>query len=194
MDNSASIQRPRPSGAPSNERLSNGRPGLLGAVTARAEAQVLRLSCLFAVADGAVVIGPRHLHAALEVWRYCFDSARYVFGAAIGDPTADAIDQALRRTADGLTRRDLLHNVFGRNRSAAEIGRALTLLEHAGLAYHQVDHDTGGRAADRWFAGQPDDLNDLDDLRSADDAQGLVRQVVKVAGEKAREGTDADLF
>jgi hypothetical protein len=33
------------------EKLSEGRPGLLGHVTARAEAQVLRLSCLYALLD-----------------------------------------------------------------------------------------------------------------------------------------------
>ena len=106
------------------------------------------------------VVTAQHLTAALEVWRYCFSSAKYVFGAAIGDPTADEILTALKRSAEGLTRSDILHRVFGRNRPAQDIRRALALLEQNGLAQHRVDQDTGGRPAERWFSHNPDDLND----------------------------------
>lgn len=179
--------------------LSSGRPGLLGAVTARAEAQVMRLAALFAVGDMSSVVTAQHLTAALEVWRYCFASARYVFGAAVGDPVADEIVVALRRTADGLTRSDILHRVFGRNRSAQDIGRALTMLEDAGLAYHQVDQDTGGRPAERWFAKEPDDINDSNDLtRDAHphgDRSYVVNVVNVVGGLVGAEGVGhADLF
>jgi hypothetical protein len=130
------------------------------------------------------------------VWRYCFASARHVFGAAVGDPAADEIMVALKRTADGLTRSDILHRVFGRNRSAQDIGRALTLLEHAGLAYHQVDQDTGGRPAERWYASNPNDINDSNDITPTDHRLSVVN-VVNVVGQKATGdgGADhADLF
>jgi hypothetical protein len=149
------------------EQLSAGRPGLLGAVTARAEAQVLRLSCLFAVADGASAIGVAHLHAALEVWRYCFDSARYVFGVALGDPVADSILTALRLAGDtGVTRTDLSVQVFGRHRSSAELGRALDMLGRAGLARLKMDQDTGGRPAERWYYSERE-LSEESELTSS---------------------------
>ena len=88
--------------------LSEGEPGLFGAVTNRAEAQVLRLSLLYAVLDGSAVVGLPHLKAALTVWGYCEASARYVFGDRIGDEVADEIDQALMKAGnDGLTRTDI---------------------------------------------------------------------------------------
>lgn len=90
-------------------RLSEGYPGLLGAATSRAEAQVLRLSAIFAVLDMSETIRVEHLQAALAVWDYAFASARYIFGDATGDPIADRIREAL--TVDGLSRtkiRDLL--------------------------------------------------------------------------------------
>jgi hypothetical protein len=59
-------------------RLSEGFPGLVGAATSRAEAQVLRLSAIFAVLDMSETIRVEHLHAALAVWDYAFDSARYI--------------------------------------------------------------------------------------------------------------------
>jgi hypothetical protein len=63
------------------------------------------------VLDGRTQIGAEHLRAALAVWRYCDDSARYEFGDAVGDPVADELLEALRSRPDGMTRtevRDLL--------------------------------------------------------------------------------------
>jgi hypothetical protein len=76
--------------------LSEGAPGLFGAATSRAEAQVLRLSVLYAALDRSAVITADHLLAALAVWRYAEESARWIFGDATGDPTADTIIGALR--------------------------------------------------------------------------------------------------
>jgi hypothetical protein len=132
------------------ESLSEGRPGLLGAVTSRAEAQVMRLSCLYALLDESSIVGRSHLSAALALWRYCEDSARFIFGDSLGDPVADEILRALRSAPNGLTRTEL-SNLFGRNRSAPEIGRALATLSEQGLVNSQKV-ETGGRSAQRWFA------------------------------------------
>src|SRR5439155_25377754 len=43
--------------------LSEGRPGLVGALTSRAEAQVLRLSVIYAVMNESTVVRPDHLMA-----------------------------------------------------------------------------------------------------------------------------------
>jgi Protein of unknown function (DUF3987) len=67
-------------------RLSAGRPGLLGAMTARAETQVVRLSALYALTDNASLVDVPHLRAALALWRYCFNSAKFLFGDRLGDP------------------------------------------------------------------------------------------------------------
>lgn len=60
--------------------LSDAPRGLLGAITARAPTQVLRLSLIYALLDKSPVIRGKHLRAALAVWRYCEASARYIFG------------------------------------------------------------------------------------------------------------------
>ena len=77
--------------------LSDERPGLLGAITARAEAQVLRLSLLYALLDRTPAIGLAHLKAGLAVWRYCDASAKLIFGDKIGDPIADTILPVLKQ-------------------------------------------------------------------------------------------------
>src|SRR5262249_23484039 len=76
--------------------LSNSKPGLLGAVLSRAEAQVLRLSVVYALLDKSVVVRVEHLQAALAVWEYCERSAVLIFGKRLGDPTADRVLEALR--------------------------------------------------------------------------------------------------
>jgi hypothetical protein len=132
------------------ESLSEGEPGLFGAATNRAAAQVLRLSVLYAALDCSAAMTADHLLAALAVWRYAEQSARWIFGDALGDPTADAILGALRR-AGPLSRNDLV-NLFDRHVNRARIERALTLLLAAGLVRREEKHDTGGRPAELWHA------------------------------------------
>lgn len=129
--------------------LSEGKPGLFGAVTSRAEAQVMRLACLYALLDLCREIRLPHLQAALEVWRYCEDSARWIFGQSLGDPIADEILRALKVAGeDGLARSDL-HALFGKHKAAAQIGRALADLTERGLARAEKI-ETGGRPGERW--------------------------------------------
>jgi hypothetical protein len=132
--------------------LSEGKPGMFGAVTSRAEAQVMRLAMIYALLDQSKLIQVEHLRAALAVWRYCDDSARCLFGSSLGDRTADELLAALRASEDGLTRSQMSIDVFGRHKGADEIGRALLLLEGQNLA-HAESRDTGGRPAEVWFAG-----------------------------------------
>ena len=132
--------------------LSEGKPGMMGAVTARAEAQVMRLSCLYALLDGSKLIQPEHHHAAMELWRYCEESARWIFGMSTGHKNADKIHAALRSAgSNGLTRTDISTSVLHRNVSAHEIHEALVKLREAGLATN-TQESTGGANAERWFA------------------------------------------
>jgi hypothetical protein len=134
------------------EELSEGRPGLAGAMLSRGEAHVLRLACLYALLDRSAVVRLEHLEAALALWEYVEASVEYVFGASTGDPLADEILRALRCCPDGLSRTEV-SNLFQRNQQGGRIGQALALLLQAGLA-HPRRQDTGGRPTERWFAGR----------------------------------------
>lgn len=145
--------------------LSEGRPGLLGAATNRAEAQVLRLSALYAALDGSELIRPPHLAAALAVWDYCEASARYIFGDNLGDGVADSIFRAAKANGGRLTRTEI-RDLFDRNLASGRIDVALRLLADARLM-NEMSESTGGRPLEVWkISMRAYDKNDLNDKRS----------------------------
>jgi hypothetical protein len=133
------------------ESLAAGQPGLLGSATSRAAPHVLRISLIYALLDCAAQVRAEHLRAALEVWRYCYDSARFIWGAALGDPTADQALKLIRGAgANGTTRWDL-SRAFSGHKSADELDRAVAVLTERGLI-RSVETQTEGRRETRHFA------------------------------------------
>jgi hypothetical protein len=132
--------------------LTEGRGGLAGTLTTRAEAQVTRLSLLYALLDEADSIGEPHLRAALALWDFSARSVVHVFGDSTGNPDADTILRALRATAHGLTRTEI-RDLFGRNLPGARLDQALAELISRGSA-HITNEPTGGRPTERWHYGK----------------------------------------
>jgi 5S rRNA maturation endonuclease (ribonuclease M5) len=134
--------------------LTRERGGVFGAITGRAEAQVMRMALLYALLDCSPQIDVQHLEAALAVWDFCDRSAAFIFGESLGDTTADKILDALRTADDGLTR-SAVHQLFGGNLRAPEMDRALGTLERLKLAQWTKEPGRGvGRPAVVWRAVQ----------------------------------------
>ena len=143
--------------------LSKGKPGLFGAITARAAPQVLRLSVIYAVLDCSPLVRVPHLQAALAVWRYSEASARWIFETGTGNKIADRIIAALiAAAAKGLTKTQIICDVFNRNVTKFAIDEALRLIYHLGLGSCQME-TTKGRSAERWFFKSLHELNEIDD-------------------------------
>jgi hypothetical protein len=131
-------------------KLSQDRPGLLGSVTARAEAQARRLALIYSIADCSPVTTRVHLEAGLAAWRYCEMSAARIFGDATGDDVADTIMEALRGMEDGMTRTEI-RDLFKRHVSQKRIAVALDVLRKLGRARAE-SRPTRGRPEERWVA------------------------------------------
>jgi hypothetical protein len=130
--------------------LSRPRTGIWGAVTARAAQQVMRLSLIIAVINGKREIRIEHQRAAYAIWRYCNDSAKYIFGDAIDDPLAAKIMEALRKAGPGGLTRSQVLGIFHGHKSAPDVQVALAKLAEAGLA-KCTRAETGGRPVERWY-------------------------------------------
>ncbi len=104
--------------------------GLLAAMTARTEAQIVRLALVYALLDRSSVIDVPHLRAARALWEYAVRSVAYVFGSSTGDRHADALRAQL---ADGPLKWEDAKRALG-VRSAAELEAAVVLLESLGIA------------------------------------------------------------
>jgi len=128
-------------------KLSEGKPGMVGAVIARAEAQVMRLACIYALLDLSPVVRTDHLAASLALWDYAETSALSIFGDNLGDPVADKILTALKQSG-GLSETEI-HNLFDRHNSKA-VSRALDLLFQIGRIEPETLGDTGGRPKVIW--------------------------------------------
>jgi hypothetical protein len=150
-------------------RLSAGQAGLLGAVTSRSEAQVLRLSTLYAVLDGAAEVRIEHLLAGLAVWEYSAASARYIFGASSGDRLADQLLAMLEEAPEGLSLTEIQARL-GRNYPAHRLQQALASLDGEVQAERRL---TGGRPQEHWrrVAGEG----------AARPGESLVEQAVRLA-------------
>jgi hypothetical protein len=133
-------------------QLTTGRPGLVGNLLARGEAQTLRLACLYATLDRQTVIGTEHLKAALAVWEYAERSVESIFGDRSGDPDMDAILAALRSAPDGMTRTQI-SSLFARHLSTSRIDQALASLLKANLIRVEKVRTTG-RPMEIWRANQ----------------------------------------
>jgi hypothetical protein len=133
--------------------LSQLRSGLHGAATGRAEAQVLRISALYAALDCSSIIRLPHPQAALTLWDYCSYSASSLFGACIGDSVADRILEALQAAENGLTR-EQIRKLFHCRVGSGSIDQALEKLSSLQLVASR--YVTGrGRPTIVWFAIDP---------------------------------------
>jgi hypothetical protein len=142
------LTRPKPTLAETEQQSDDL---LHRAATGRAEAQVLRLSALYAALDRSNFIRLPHLHAALTVWDFCSYSAASLFGACVGDSVADRILEALQAAENGLTRKQI-RDLFHGNISSSSIDQALGKLSSLGAAASRSTGASGGRRATLWAA------------------------------------------
>jgi hypothetical protein len=129
--------------------LSAEEPGMVGAILSRAEAQVLRLSVIYALLDRSERIRLSHLKAAHAFWQYAEASVRRIFGNRIGAPIADMILGALQTR--GPLPETAIWDLLGRHRTAEELHVALDSLERTAKA-RQSRKSTRGRPAVIWEA------------------------------------------
>lgn len=120
---------------------SEDEEGVLASVVVRARPHVLRIALTYALLDCSQIVDECHLVAALALWRYSLDSARWLFRTASPDLVK------LRAFIDesgfaGRSKEEIRSDLFGRHLKADEIGR---LLAQLGSDYGEYAEPTRGR-------------------------------------------------
>ena len=101
--------------------------------------------------DKSNLIEKPHVEAALAVWQYSEDSARYIFGERLENKEAEKILTALRVNEEtGLTRTEI-RDLFDRHISNQKLNAALSLL----LEYKLAEPKKRKRKADQKRFGFP---------------------------------------
>jgi hypothetical protein len=126
---------------PAYHDLAKDRGGILGAVTSRGEAQVLRLSMIYALLGKVLFIRPEHLEAALALWAYCEASARFIFSNRESNPYTKRILEELRSGPKTTTD---LHAHFKRRIKREQLHEALSELIASGKI-ESFKRETGGK-------------------------------------------------
>ncbi len=127
------------------EALSDEGDGVVGALTARAEAHTLRLAIIYALLDRSAFIEQAHLRAAIAVWEYSDASVRYIFGSCLGDPLAQRILDLVNERPAGLSRTEL-HKALGGSTPAQKLNPAIQTLVAKNLLVRVKEGGTGGRS------------------------------------------------
>jgi hypothetical protein len=110
----------------------------------------MRISAIYALLDKSRLIRREHLEAAIALWEYCQQSARWIFGTSTGDRNADKILTALRHAPKGMTKTQINVDVCNRHASSAEIDEALRLLHGLNMVRCEIE-TTAGAPLQRWF-------------------------------------------
>ena len=138
--------------------LGRNEGGRFGAITDRAEPQVRRIALAYAVMDRSAHVRGPHLDAALEVWRYCEQSAAYIFADAPSVGVEGRVELLLRRwRGEWVSRSEIYRNVERHKVKSYHLDAALEALvsrgavehrriETAGRPRHEYRLNNGGRS------------------------------------------------
>jgi 5S rRNA maturation endonuclease (ribonuclease M5) len=126
----------------SYDELTEAAPGRLGAVTNRSEAQVIRLSLLYALLDGSDRITYTHLRAALALWSYCRASAAYIFGSQASNKEHQRVIDALKEHGS-MTLTQISTKVFKYHKKSDELRQLLTQMIESGTITQKTIKTTG---------------------------------------------------
>ncbi len=121
--------------------------GIVGAIVARSEAQVLRLSAIYALTDGSGVVSVDHVRAAWAMWSYCRASAVYVFGRG---HVAETILEALTSKLDHSLSKSEIHVLLGGHITVKNIDAVLGGLEREGCIAATTTSSGRGRPETRF--------------------------------------------
>lgn len=113
------------------QHVSQDEFGIIGSVTSRSEAQVMRLALLFSMLDRSDYIEPKHIQAGMNLVNFCNDSVKFIFTSPAqltAGTDAGKLLAALEAAKGKLTQTEV-SRVFGGHKSKSELMNLLNELQ-----------------------------------------------------------------
>ncbi|HEX8289663.1 MAG TPA: DUF3987 domain-containing protein [Pyrinomonadaceae bacterium] len=146
------------------QKLVEDKEGIFGKVIARARAQILRLSCIYALLDLSETIRREHLESALALWEYCEDSARYIFrGDTLSKDARKLHDWLCEANDKGMNKTEIFKK-FGNRIKADKLETVLNELSQSNVAFNK-EVSTAGREEERWYVVNKARIDEFDEER-----------------------------
>ena len=114
----------------------------MGSILNRGETQVIRLAMIYAFLDKVDIIEPRHIQSACAVWKYCEDSARFIFSGKEINPFVSKIRKLLKK--DGRLSVSEIYQHFNKHITKDQLEESITELISRNEIV-QTEIKTGGR-------------------------------------------------
>ena len=109
--------------------VSTDKPGVLGSITSRSEAYVLRLALLFCLLEGLNEIERQHIQAGIDLIEFCNKSVEFIFSTPADSEAGTDADKLLTAlNAKPMTQTEI-SQLFNRHKSRREMAELLTDLQ-----------------------------------------------------------------
>ena len=144
-------------------------------------------------ANLSAIVRVEHLRAALALWRYCHQSARYLFGDRTGDAVADKIREALQGAGTQGLSRTKISELLNKHHSTAATDRALGLLADHGLAKQEMDRSKPGRPTERWFDVRDPENCEISEISSPPDPESGISSLISHSAHLDEEADRDDV-
>ena len=103
--------------------------GLMGSVTSRSEAYVLRLGLLFCLLDGLSQIEQKHLQAAVDLVAFCNESVEFIFSTPAESEAGTDADKLLKALDKKPMTQSEVSRVFQGHKTKCQLTHLLTDLQ-----------------------------------------------------------------
>ena len=173
--------------------LTKDHPGLVGCVINRGEAQVVRLAMIYCLLDGMTTISLVHLEAAVALWRYCEQSARYVFHGRQTDGVAEKILVALAEKPMTSTE---IHRLLANHVNKDRLSAVLSQLKGSNqIEAEQLRSEGQKKPTTLWKIKSPSEFANLCELNptgiikfaNSQDSQGVLEKTPSLACGVSRQ-------
>lgn len=135
------------------EKYADKGEGEIAALTGRAEAQILRLSLIYALMEGSDKIKPEHICTARLVWDYCQKSVEFIFSEFNREKESSMVLSLLNALKEKPLSQSEIYEVFNKHIDAKKMANLLKKMNAKGYIESKKEK-TNGRPKNYWYITQ----------------------------------------